>query len=105
MLLDGLIWRSRITEKGLRRVNYYLKHLLVDAEGSFSKTIEWVTATKDPKLVCHPVLSLVTDMVWGRVAMRSFLLGKGFFLFTLAIFIVSQAILNHIEGGPTMASR
>jgi len=76
VLLDGLIWRSRTTEKGMRRVNYYVKHLLVDAQGNFSKTIEWVTETKDPKLVCHPVLSLVTDMVWSRIAMRSFLLGK-----------------------------
>lgn len=28
-LLDGMIWRSRTTSNGLRRVNYYLKHLLV----------------------------------------------------------------------------
>merc|ERR1711933_74178 len=30
VLLGGLVWRSRITENGLRRVNYYIKHLLVD---------------------------------------------------------------------------
>merc|ERR1719188_2946425 len=28
-LLDGLIWRSRTTEAGQRRVNYYVKHLMV----------------------------------------------------------------------------
>jgi len=101
VMLDGLIWRSRTTEKGMRRVNYYVKHLLVDAHGGFSKTIEWVTETKDPKLVCHPVLSLVTDMVWGRIAMRSFLLGKTWFLFTLCIFILSQSILKHVADDPT----
>merc|ERR1719356_1884552 len=29
-LFDGLIWRSRTSEGGYRRVNYYIKHLLVD---------------------------------------------------------------------------
>lgn len=32
VLLDGLIWRSRVAEGGMRRVNYYIKHLVVDAE-------------------------------------------------------------------------
>merc|ERR1719150_1299554 len=60
ILLDGLIWRSRITEDGQRRVNYYVKHLLVDADGSFSKTLEWIIDSNDPKIICHPVLVLVT---------------------------------------------
>merc|ERR1712226_1484383 len=88
-LLDGLIWRSRITENGVRRVNYYLKHLLVDDHGDFSKTIEWITDNNDPKLVCHPVISMVTDMVWGRVAFRTFLYGRTWFFFTLLVFIAS----------------
>merc|ERR1712226_624649 len=88
-LLDGLIWRSRTTENGLRRVNYYLKHLLVDAHGDFSKTIEWITDNNDPKLVCHPVISMVTDMVWSRVAFRTFLYGRTWFFFTLLVFIAS----------------
>merc|ERR1719379_1663870 len=31
-LLDGLIWRSRLTEYGMRRVNYYVKHLIIYKE-------------------------------------------------------------------------
>lgn len=27
-LLDGLVWRSRTTQQGMRRVNYYIKNLL-----------------------------------------------------------------------------
>ena len=27
-LLEGLIWRSRVTHRGLRRVNYFIKNLL-----------------------------------------------------------------------------
>merc|ERR1719210_142236 len=36
LFLDGLVWRSRIAERGKRRVNYYVKHLMVDSSGSFS---------------------------------------------------------------------
>merc|ERR1719145_375657 len=36
-LLDGLVWRSRITEEGTRRVNYYVKHLVQDSKGNFSQ--------------------------------------------------------------------
>merc|ERR1719436_2176358 len=49
-LLDGLIWRSRFTENGQRRVNYYVKHLLVDADGQFNQATEWITDNQDPKL-------------------------------------------------------
>merc|ERR1719401_3128177 len=75
-LLDGLVWRSRVAENGMRRVNYYLKHLLVDEHGNFNEATEWITETSDPKIVCHPVISMVTDMVWNKVAFRSFLFGK-----------------------------
>merc|ERR1719162_1994904 len=30
-LLDGLLWRSRLSQNGVRRTNYFLQHLLVDA--------------------------------------------------------------------------
>eukprot|EP00429_Kryptoperidinium_foliaceum_P043833 CAMPEP_0176107138 /NCGR_PEP_ID=MMETSP0120_2-20121206/53766_1 /TAXON_ID=160619 /ORGANISM="Kryptoperidinium foliaceum, Strain CCMP 1326" /LENGTH=1123 /DNA_ID=CAMNT_0017441265 /DNA_START=66 /DNA_END=3437 /DNA_ORIENTATION=- len=96
-LLDGLIWRSRVTENGRRRVNYYIKHLIVDADGAFAPAIEWVTDSRDPKIVCHPLLSMVTDLVWSRVAFRTFLNGKAWFLFTLIIFVLAQSILNNLR--------
>merc|ERR1719502_1869109 len=98
-LLDGLIWRSRSTENGMRRVNYYVKHLLVDEDGNFSKTIAWICNARDPKLVCHPVIVLVADIVWTKVAYRSFLYGKSWFFFTLLVFISSQSVLEHLNEG------
>jgi len=77
-------------------VNYYLKHLLIDPEGKFAKNMEWVVKAKDPKIVCHPVLVLLSDLVWARVAFRSFLFRKSWFLFTLILFVVSQAIMSHL---------
>ena len=44
---DGLIWRSRIMEYGLRRLNYYVKHILVDQHGDFSVATKWITDKRD----------------------------------------------------------
>jgi len=96
-LLDGLIWRSRVTENGQRRTNYYIKYFIVDSEGGFSKVTEVITDNGDPTTVCHPVVSMVTDMIWSRVALRTFLWGKAWFLFTLVVFVCSQSILNHLN--------
>jgi hypothetical protein len=98
-LLDGLIWRSRTTENSMRRVNYYVKHMLMDEDGNFSKALSWITNTRDPKLVCHPIIVFVADLAWARVAYRSFLYGKSWFFFTLVIFIISQSVLEHLHGG------
>jgi len=95
-----LIWRSRTTVNGTRRVNYYVKHLLTDEDGNFSKTLSWITAIKDPKLVCHPVVVLVADIVWSNVAVRSFLYGRSWHLFKLVIFLVVMSILEHLHSGP-----
>jgi len=99
ILLDCLIWRSRTTENGMRRVNYYVKHLLADEEGDFSKTLFWITSIKDPKLVCHPVVAFVADLVWGKVAYRSFLYGRSWHFLTLVVFLISQSVLEHLNAG------
>jgi hypothetical protein len=99
VVLDGLIWRSRTAENGQRRVNYYFKHMLLDANGKFSPTLSWISATQDPKLVCHPVIVLLSDIVWSRVAGTVFLYRKSWFFFTLLVFIYGQSIMKHaIEG-------
>jgi uncharacterized membrane protein YgcG len=95
-LLDGLIWRNRLQDKGLRRVNYYVKHLLVDSEGEYSKATEWLMEMWDPKIICHPVVVIVTDLVWKRCAFRTFLYSKSWFLFTLLVFISAQSVLKHM---------
>jgi hemoglobin-like flavoprotein len=98
-LLDGLIWRSRTTEGGFRRANYYIKHLLIDSEGKFSATLSWIAAYRDPRLACHPLIVLLSDQLWSRLACRAFMWRKSWFLFTLVIFIVAQSILKHMNPG------
>jgi len=93
-LLNGLIWRSRLTDNGYRRVNYYMKHLLIDPQGNFAKNMDWVVKAKDPKLMVHPCLILMADLVWGRVALRSFIQRKLWFVFTLVVFVMSQSVIK-----------
>merc|ERR1712054_660768 len=103
-LLSGLIWRSRTTENGLRRANYYIKHLLIDTNGKFSPTLAWIAKANDPRLVCHPILALLSDTVWGRLAQRTFFYRKSWFLFTLVVFIGGQSILKHLNEGENNAT-
>jgi len=93
-VLDGLVWRSRLTEKGTRRVNVYFKHLLLDENGGFHGALNAVAELRDPKLSCHPVLVLMSDTLWGGICYRTFLAGKAWLIFTLLMFITSQSILR-----------
>merc|ERR1719482_1104466 len=93
-MLNGLIWRSRLTDNGYRRVNYYMKHLMIDPQGNFAKNMDWVVKANDPKLMVHPSLILMADLVWGRVALRSFIQRKLWFVFTLVVFVMSQSVIK-----------
>jgi hypothetical protein len=96
-LLNGLIWRSRVTVRGERRVNYYVKHLIVDLDGNFSTNLEWLVDHEDPKIICHPVVVLFSDLLWDRLASKYFLARKMWLFMTLVLFTVSQSILQHVN--------
>jgi len=100
VLFDGLIWRSRVVEDGQRRVNYYIKYLVVNPEGKFNEAMEWITDLGDPKVVCHPIIVLLTDIIWSKVAYATFLFGKLWFVLTLLVFIISQSVLHHLHKNP-----
>lgn len=99
-MLDGLIWRSRVTTNGLRRVNCYLKHLLVDANDQFADAMYWIAKMKDPSIVIHALLEILTDLVWDNITYRSFVRSKTWLLFTIMVFMTSQAILNNLPDQP-----
>eukprot|EP00913_Durusdinium_trenchii_P014523 g13624.t1 len=94
-LLDGLVWRSRSTVDGQRRVNYYVKHLVQDLDGNFSETLSWLVEYQDPHVVSHPAAALAADLIWFRFAVFYFLRGRRcYLLFTLCVFIAGQAVLG-----------
>eukprot|EP00933_Yihiella_yeosuensis_P015428 TRINITY_DN1346_c0_g1_i1.p1 TRINITY_DN1346_c0_g1~~TRINITY_DN1346_c0_g1_i1.p1 ORF type:complete len:1126 (+),score=265.45 TRINITY_DN1346_c0_g1_i1:107-3484(+) len=98
-LFDGLIWRSRVATNGRRRVNYYVKHLIQDKDRKFNQALEWLVEAKDPKLICHPLVVLFSDMIWSSLANRFFLVGRLYLLLTLLVFMTSQSILQRMDRG------
>ncbi|CAJ1371316.1 unnamed protein product [Effrenium voratum] len=92
-LLDGLIWRSARTERGRRRVNYYVKHLVVNQEGDAAEFLREICTIKDPKIMVHPVVVTVSDTLWNGLVRNHFLLSRLWFLASLLIFMLSEAIL------------
>jgi len=103
VLLDGLIWRSRLAIKGKRRVNYYVKHLLVNSENGVNKALRWIVQAGNPKSICHPAVVLFSDLLWSRLACTYFLCGRLGMLSILICFVVSQSVLPRLHEVPTEA--
>ncbi|CAE7188346.1 wss2 [Symbiodinium necroappetens] len=106
VLLDKLVWRSRVVVGGQRRVNFFIKHLLVDADGQFAGATQWICQMQDPVIVVHCVLETLTDLVWTNVIYGPFLRSKVWLLFTLLVFLMSQSILKtwHAEDEATQGT-
>jgi hypothetical protein len=93
-LLDGLLWRSRATENGKRRVNYYIKYILVGEDSKLNDAMQWIQELGDPKLICHPVLVFLADTVWNGAVYFAFVTCKAWLVFTLLCFLTAQSILS-----------
>lgn len=91
--LQGLVWRSPRTNANGRRVNYYVQYLVVNADGSPSDALQWICSTKDPKVMVHEVVVNVSDAIWLGLVSQQFILSRLWFLLSLLVFMLSQAIL------------
>lgn len=95
-LLEGLVWRARNTKNGMRRANYYVKHLLITADGEVSQALKYLADNTDLKIISHPVITLVSEACWRGVVRKQFLFSKIGFMMSLALFMTSQAILPNL---------
>lgn len=91
--LEGLIWRSHRPEKGKRRCNYYVKHLLINKNGDFADALKWLAATGEPSIIAQPVVVLISDTLWNGVVYLQFIIFKIWWIINLCIFMLSQGIL------------
>ena len=96
-LLDGLIWRTRIAVNGHRRPNYFIKHLIIDLEGKFAKTLDWVGKIKDPKNSLPSKLDPGDGHCVESLCLQYIYRGYSFFIFTLVEFTLSQSISQKVE--------
>jgi hemoglobin-like flavoprotein len=97
VFLEGLVWRSRHTKHGMRRVNYYVKYLLVDHDGGVAGGLRALAASQDPKIMSDPVVVTVSDTMWKGLVSTEFIKRKVNFMISLLVFMVSQAILPNLE--------
>lgn len=95
--LEGLVWRSRTCVDGMRRVNYYVKNLILNAQGGFPDGLGNLVEVGDPQLISHPVCNLCSDVLWGGIAMKEFILSKIWFILSLFLLITSQTVLTEFS--------
>jgi len=95
-LLDGLVWRSTRTSNGLRRANYYIEHLMSNAQGEPADALRELCTTKDPKIMTHPVLVTLSDSLWSGVVQKQFLFERIWFICSLVIFLLVESFLPKI---------
>ncbi|CAK9021335.1 Retrovirus-related Pol polyprotein from transposon TNT 1-94 [Durusdinium trenchii] len=113
-LLDGLIWRSHKTQDGLRPVIYYMEHLLQDMDENqmLSRALLSFMHFKDPKVIVHPILMFVLDLLWEKLILRFFVSDQIFravnfiiYLFAACFFNTDEAIADPVMSKMLAASR
>jgi len=95
-LLDGLVWRSHRSKDGMRRVNSYVKHMLVNSDGGFSDSLKWISDSGEPALVSHPIIALMADTLWSGIVFRHFIYSRMWNICSLCVLILSQEVLPGI---------
>lgn len=93
--LDGLVWRSnRTVRKGTRRrVNYFVKNMMVNAKGKFSDALQNIASTGDPRIISHPVLTLIVDTLWNGIIRRQFMISRLWNIISLFIYLSSTEVI------------
>jgi hypothetical protein len=104
-LLDGLVWRCRTSDNGMRRVNYYVKHLVCAKDGGPAMTIQWLTQYNDPGTMENPVIVAVSDNMWHGLVLYRFAVRKSWYVVSLVFFLLSQSILPKLDSAETDAVR
>jgi len=78
---------------------------VIGEDGGLSNALRALAASKDQTIISHPVIVLVSDTLWTGVVRRQFFLSKIGFLFSLIVFMISQALLPKTNDEGTLAMR
>eukprot|EP00438_Fugacium_kawagutii_P029292 Skav207991 [mRNA] locus=scaffold1203:65551:77375:+ [translate_table: standard] len=96
---DGLMWRSRFSKNKKRRVNFFVQHLISNADGTFNTYLPALVKLHDPNLIGHPVVSFVFNLLWAHLARYGFLRSRLAYLLLVVLVVVSQSILPRLNPG------
>ena len=103
VLMDGLMWRSRMAVQGFRRVNYFIRDIFGDPtmeryHDPYHTPLAELTRLHDPDLFTHPVVQFLVDVKWQAFGRRMFLKSQAFFIVVLITFMIAYVGFNY-EGG------
>jgi len=104
-LFDGMVWRSHLASGGLRRANYYIKHLIVDGQGNFAGAMLAIVQLQDPHIAVHDVLLRLADIIWTGLVRSRFLFGSTWLLFNFILFVLSHAVFNRASAQESLSCR
>ena len=80
-----------------------LRYVLEDAKGKFSPSLKNISASGDPSIVSHPLVSVVVELLWAGVVRRQFIVSRIWNILNLVIFVMGQEITPSmiVHNGPS----
>jgi len=99
-LFDGLMWRSRLTENGYRRVNYYIQDIYGDPTKErffdpYHTPLAELGRLHYSELYEHPVPQFIVSLKWEKFARSMFVRSQTLFFFLLLLFVAGYSILSY----------
>lgn len=94
--LDGLVWRSRQTKEGMRRANFYIKHLVVNNDGGVGDCLTSIAKSRDPTVMCDPAVNLTSEILWNGIVQQELVLSKLWLFVSITVFMLCQTVLPRI---------
>eukprot|EP00927_Polykrikos_kofoidii_P046597 TRINITY_DN40782_c0_g1_i1.p1 TRINITY_DN40782_c0_g1~~TRINITY_DN40782_c0_g1_i1.p1 ORF type:complete len:1138 (-),score=213.21 TRINITY_DN40782_c0_g1_i1:20-3319(-) len=101
-LFDHLVWTSHRTKHNLRRVNYFIEHLLIGHRGGFADALEHITAGGDPKIMGNSIVVVISEVLWCGIVRKQFILSKVWAICSLVVFMMCQGVLPRFEASGTL---
>eukprot|EP00397_Hematodinium_sp_SG-2012_P002889 GEMP01002897.1.p1 GENE.GEMP01002897.1~~GEMP01002897.1.p1 ORF type:complete len:1183 (+),score=249.82 GEMP01002897.1:779-4327(+) len=103
VLFDGLMWRSRITDNGFRRVNYFIRDVYGDPTNQryldpYHTPLAELGRLHYAELFVHPLSQFIIDVKWSRFARTMFIQAQLYFLLLLIIFMIGYVGFNYKQG-------
>jgi len=93
ILFDGLMWRSRVTDNGFKRVNYFIRDTYGDPTSDryldpYHSPLAELGRLHYAELFVHPVTQFIVDLKWTKFARGMFIQGQFYFFVVLVLFMI-----------------
>merc|ERR1712112_526870 len=93
ILFDGLMWRSRVTDSGSKRVNYFIRDVYGDPTSEryfdpYHTPLAELGRLHFAEHFVHPVTQFIVDLKWSTFVRALFIQGQFYFFVVLVLFMI-----------------